>query len=324
MLGPEDILSGVQPFSMILDTTSTGESLNIQDVKTNLFSEFRKFTSQDGESMESYYSRIAKKCKIQLALHAAAQPYSDTYYQAPKPQRSNTTSSSTRQSASTRHKQRCRQTNYNLNLIRHLKKNMIPEQAQSDRGNAKGIDLKIPRPRYKQHNQSRAVLGIKRDNDSAGTQGGETVGSPVLKQGVQLQADQAMARGHGGELINRIGRTLQFYGKDLGAPKCATYNGRSTFANPKYLKIAQSEKPCLYEIQYDTSDHANRFFPNGEETVTLKKESRSKLNKDTVKPYDYTYQNSLYEIFKPPSKTYLDQLERAKEIRKTMWRRNVL
>ncbi|GJR16288.1 retrovirus-related pol polyprotein from transposon TNT 1-94 [Tanacetum coccineum] len=105
------------------------------------------------------------------------------------------------------------------------------------------------------------------------------------------------------------------------APKCATYNGRSTFANPKYLKIAQSEKPCLYEIPYDTSDPANRFCPNGEETVTLEKESRSKLNKDTVKPYDYTYQNSLYEIFKPPSKTYLDQLERAKEVRKTMWRK---
>ncbi|GKB34251.1 putative transposase-associated domain-containing protein, partial [Tanacetum coccineum] len=105
------------------------------------------------------------------------------------------------------------------------------------------------------------------------------------------------------------------------APKCATYNGRSTFANPKYLKIAQSEKPCLYEIPYDTSDPANRFCPNREDTVTLEKESRSKLNKDTVKPYDYTYQNSLYEIFKPPSKTYLDQLERAKEVRKTMWRK---
>ncbi|GJY30432.1 hypothetical protein Tco_0413927 [Tanacetum coccineum] len=87
------------------------------------------------------------------------------------------------------------------------------------------------------------------------------------------------------------------------------------------LKIAQSEKPCLYEIPYDTSDPANRFCPNREDTVTLEKESRSKLNKDTVKPYDYTYQNSLYEIFKPPSKTYLDQLERAKEVRKTMWRK---
>ncbi|GJU03168.1 hypothetical protein Tco_1113506 [Tanacetum coccineum] len=37
-----------------------GKSLNIQDVKTNLFWEFGKFTSHDGESMESYYSRFYK------------------------------------------------------------------------------------------------------------------------------------------------------------------------------------------------------------------------------------------------------------------------
>ncbi|GJU95851.1 hypothetical protein Tco_1320607 [Tanacetum coccineum] len=47
--------------------------------------------------------RIAKSANP-LALLAAAQPYSDNYYQAPKPQRSNATSSSTRPSASTRHK----------------------------------------------------------------------------------------------------------------------------------------------------------------------------------------------------------------------------
>ncbi|GJS72395.1 hypothetical protein Tco_0705236 [Tanacetum coccineum] len=105
------------------------------------------------------------------------------------------------------------------------------------------------------------------------------------------------------------------------SPKCATYNGRPTFANPRYLKIAQSEKPCLYEIPFDTSDPANRFAPNREETMTLDNESRSKLNKDYVKPYDYTKENSLYEIFKAPSLEYLYQLERAKEVRKTMWRK---
>ncbi|GJW42353.1 hypothetical protein Tco_0071152 [Tanacetum coccineum] len=88
------------------------------------------------------------------------------------------------------------------------------------------------------------------------------------------------------------------------APKCATYHGRSTFANPKYCKQAQSNKPCLYQIPYDTSDPANRFAPDGEEIMTLTEESRSKLDKDTVKPYNYTYQNSLYETFKPPSKAH--------------------
>ncbi|GJU09563.1 hypothetical protein Tco_1131959 [Tanacetum coccineum] len=102
------------------------------------------------------------------------------------------------------------------------------------------------------------------------------------------------------------------------APKCSTYNGRPTFANPRYLKKAQSDKPCLYEIPYDTSDPANRFAPDREGTMTLDNESRSKLNKDFVKPYDYTKQNSLYEIFKGPSLEYLYQLERGKEVKKTI------
>ncbi|GKC91403.1 hypothetical protein Tco_1152052 [Tanacetum coccineum] len=98
------------------------------------------------------------------------------------------------------------------------------------------------------------------------------------------------------------------------APKGSTYNGRPTFANPMYLKKAQSEKPCLYEIPYDTSDLANRFSPDREETLTLEQESRSKLNNDLVKPYDYTKQNSLYENFKLPSREYLDQLAHANKV----------
>ncbi|GJX86247.1 hypothetical protein Tco_0337021 [Tanacetum coccineum] len=37
-----------------------GESINVQDLKTNLYWEFGKFTSRDGESLESYYSRFCK------------------------------------------------------------------------------------------------------------------------------------------------------------------------------------------------------------------------------------------------------------------------
>ncbi|GKA82393.1 hypothetical protein Tco_0789141 [Tanacetum coccineum] len=96
------------------------------------------------------------------------------------------------------------------------------------------------------------------------------------------------------------------------APKSSKYNGRPTFANPMYLKKAQSEKSCLYEILYDKDDLANIFSPDREEILSLEQESRSKLNKDEVKPYDYIKQNSLYEIFKPPSKEYLDQLDHAK------------
>ncbi|GJR27070.1 hypothetical protein Tco_1103302 [Tanacetum coccineum] len=106
------------------------------------------------------------------------------------------------------------------------------------------------------------------------------------------------------------------------APKCPTFNGRPTFANPMYLKKAQYEKPCLYEIPYDQSDPANRLVPDREETLTLERESREKLNKDLVKPYDYTKLNSLYENFKLPTQEYQIQLAHANEVRKKMWRKS--
>nr|GEY33873.1 putative reverse transcriptase domain-containing protein [Tanacetum cinerariifolium] len=44
-----------------IERLKQGESINVQDIKTNLYWEFGKFTSQDGESLESYYSRFYKK-----------------------------------------------------------------------------------------------------------------------------------------------------------------------------------------------------------------------------------------------------------------------
>nr|GEU64485.1 retrovirus-related Pol polyprotein from transposon TNT 1-94 [Tanacetum cinerariifolium] len=100
--------------------------------------------------------------------------------------------------------------------------------------------------------------------------------------------------------------------------KVPTYNGRPTFANPRYIKQAQSEIPCLYAFPYDQSTHANRLIPDKEETLALERESRSKLNKDLVHPYDYTALNSLYEIYKPPTQEYEIHLAHANEIRRKM------
>ncbi|GKA35230.1 hypothetical protein Tco_0721721, partial [Tanacetum coccineum] len=43
-----------------IERLKQGESINVQDLETNLYWEFGKFTSQDGETLESYYSRMAK------------------------------------------------------------------------------------------------------------------------------------------------------------------------------------------------------------------------------------------------------------------------
>ncbi|GKC73246.1 retrovirus-related pol polyprotein from transposon TNT 1-94 [Tanacetum coccineum] len=43
-----------------IERLKQGESINVQDLENNLYCEFRKFTSLDGESLESYYSRFYK------------------------------------------------------------------------------------------------------------------------------------------------------------------------------------------------------------------------------------------------------------------------
>ncbi|GJX34833.1 hypothetical protein Tco_0246390 [Tanacetum coccineum] len=554
-----------------IERLQQGESLNVQDVKTNLFWEFGKFTSRDGESMESYYSRFYKlmneltrnnlqvttmqqfqlevndiraeriaKSANPLALIAAAQPYSDNYYQAPKPQRSNATSSSTRPSASTRHKgkeiakpvtpqsesvseedndpEQARRdmdndkrtwqllakylksvkptnikpfellqtpgtrlkilhqaeqgvplqaeqsdwleghrdeeideqeleahysymakdqgvspeesmfywsdigtgtkslmkadqnvvecvnerdalanlianltldTEENKTILKQLKKanasvtqelekcktnldetNSALKEAISCRDsclialqnkqnefekykafNDRTIDYEILQTKL---NETLGLLALK---DIEIKEGLKTKAYEIsvldqkhddlvkkslltksqlegyLKENTKVISDLKVKEDKDIDKMIEMDKQLKFLNEivytrnqsiqtiHMLAPKCSTYNGRPTFANPRYLKKAQSDKPCLYEIPYDTSDPANRFAPDREGTMTLDNESRSKLNKDYVKPYDYTNQNSLYEIFKGPSLEYLYQLERTKEVRKTMWRK---
>ncbi|GJS28969.1 hypothetical protein Tco_0489589 [Tanacetum coccineum] len=144
----------------ILTMLQQGESLNIQDVKTNLFWEFGKFISHDGESMESYYSRfykmmnemirnnltvatmqyqkevneiraerIAKNANT-LTLIVAASPHPHPYYQAPK-QRDSQPITPLSESAS--------------------KEDSDPEQAQRDKDINKNVDTSL---RYKNDNQT--------------------------------------------------------------------------------------------------------------------------------------------------------------------------
>nr|GEW83227.1 hypothetical protein [Tanacetum cinerariifolium] len=44
-----------------IERLKQGESINVQDLKTNMYWEFGKFTSKDGKTLESYYSSIYKR-----------------------------------------------------------------------------------------------------------------------------------------------------------------------------------------------------------------------------------------------------------------------
>ncbi|GJV42002.1 hypothetical protein Tco_1420442 [Tanacetum coccineum] len=96
--------------------------------------------------------------------------------------------------------------------------------------------------------------------------------------------------------------------------------------------LAQELKECKSTLEetnrtrdrYLVALHDKEVELAKEETLTLEQESRSKLNKDIVKPYDYTQQNNLYEIFKPPTREYLDKLAHANEVRKKIWRKSFI
>ncbi|GJV84196.1 hypothetical protein Tco_1524094 [Tanacetum coccineum] len=103
-----------------------------------------RMVKQVSEEVMIFAERIAKSANP-LALLAAAQPYSDTYYQAPKPQRSNATSSSTRQSASTRHKGKEVAKPITPQSESVSKEDSDPEQAQRDQGNQKNFGTPLQR-----------------------------------------------------------------------------------------------------------------------------------------------------------------------------------
>ncbi|GKE74548.1 hypothetical protein Tco_1536589 [Tanacetum coccineum] len=51
------ILGRILILTTLIERLKQGKSINVQDLETKLYWEFGKFTSRDGESLESYYSR---------------------------------------------------------------------------------------------------------------------------------------------------------------------------------------------------------------------------------------------------------------------------
>ncbi|GKF92771.1 hypothetical protein Tco_0279490, partial [Tanacetum coccineum] len=117
-----------------------------------------------------------------LALPAAAQPYSDNYYQAPKPQRSN--APSYMQSSSTRPTQRDKEMQKNLALLaKYFKKLYKPTNNNLRTSSNSRNKTEDTTPRYNNDNQSRQ-FGNQRTKMVAGAR--EIVGSQVVQQtGIQ-------------------------------------------------------------------------------------------------------------------------------------------
>nr|GEZ09109.1 hypothetical protein [Tanacetum cinerariifolium] len=274
-----------------IERLQQGESLNIHDVKTNLFWEFRKFTSHDGESMESYYTRFYKLMNEMI--------------------RNNLTVTTM---------QRDKDMQKNLDLIaKYFKKIYKPTKNNlrtSSNIKNKNVDTTS---RFKNDNQSGQFGNQRMVNVVAAM---ENVGSKVVQQS-GIQCFNCKEYGHFAKEYRKPKRVKDsaYHKEKMLLCKQAEQGVLLQAEQYDYLKQAQSEIPCLYTFPYDQNTHTNRLIPDEEETLALERENRSKLNKDLVHPYDYTKLNSLYEIFKPPTHEYETQLTHANEIRIKMRRK---
>ncbi|GJW82217.1 putative reverse transcriptase domain-containing protein [Tanacetum coccineum] len=75
-------------------------------------------------------------------------------------------------------------------------------------------------------------------------------------------------------------------------------NCKTSFAKPEFLKKAQRANPRLYDIGFYNDNLALMLAHESDETISLEKESRSKLS-DLIRPFDYDQLNNLYDLFVP-------------------------
>nr|GEY88742.1 hypothetical protein [Tanacetum cinerariifolium] len=243
-----------------IERLQQGKSLNIQDVKTNLFWEFGKFTSHDGETTESYYTRFYKLMNemIQnnltvatmqkevnelhaearnanpLALIATAQANQDPYYQTSKSHKSYAPSSKplilTRTYTTTRYKGKEIAKPITPPSKIAFEEDNDPKQAQRDKDMQKNLDLiaKYFKKIYKPTNNNLRTSSNSRNKNV------DTTPRPVVQQS-GIQCFNCKEFGH--------------FAKECRKPKKVT---NSAYHKEKMLLCKQAEQGVTLQAeQYD-------------------------------------------------------------------------
>ncbi|GJR51051.1 hypothetical protein Tco_1401572 [Tanacetum coccineum] len=255
-----------------IERLKQGESINVQDLETNLYWEFGKFTSRDGESLESYYSRFYKmmnelqhqnevneiraerlaRTANPLALVAQQQP---VYHPQNHPTQ-NTQYSSTRSQQSTRNRGKA--------IVTSSAPTYDPEPATINRGTG--------------YDNQRAVNVVEdRENVGALCQHQETIS-------LMSQAKE------GSDWLYKTHEE-----KELDK---SLLENKVKFYKTEFLKKDLKRNPRLYDIGCYNDNLALMLAPESNETICLDKESRSKLS-DIIRPFDYDQLNNLYDLFVP-------------------------
>nr|GEV92118.1 integrase, catalytic region, zinc finger, CCHC-type, peptidase aspartic, catalytic [Tanacetum cinerariifolium] len=324
-----DACQTAQEMREAIERLQQGESLNIQDVKTNSFWEFGKFTPHDGETMESYYTRFYKLMNemIRNNLTVATMQVNVQFLQQLQPEWS-------RFVTIVKQQHKLDEVSYHelFDILKQYQKEVnelhaerLARIANPLSGNQRTVNVAGARERvgslvvqqsgiqcfnYKElEHFTKKFRKPKRVKDSTYHKE-KMLLCKQAEPGVLLQAEQYDWLADTDEEIDEqelevhysyMAKIQEVPTADIGtdsAPLEHVQNeaGYNVFAND----LQHSEQfeyvsnTCL--VKTDDSnvihDSPDILIPDGEETLALERESRSKLNKDLVRPYDYTTLNS--------------------------------
>ncbi|GJT55158.1 hypothetical protein Tco_0990212 [Tanacetum coccineum] len=293
-----------------IERLQQGESLNIQDVKTNLFWEFGQFTSHDGETIESYYIRFYKMMNEMIRnnltvatmqvnravnVSGAREPVGGLVVATVRDTMSPTSSRATDWLADTERRDDEQELEASLQLHGNIfKRPLMIVYFDYDKLERSKMKLRLLAQKEIDIKESLKVKAyeisvVKEKHDELVKQSllTKTHYEGLVKEKTKVITDLKLKEEKDIDKMISMENQLKFLNEivykqsqsiqtiHMLAPKCPTFNGRPTFANPRYLKKAQNEIPCLYVIPHDQSDPANRLVPDREETLTLDNESQN-------------------------------------------------
>ncbi|GJW61406.1 hypothetical protein Tco_0110741 [Tanacetum coccineum] len=262
-----------------IERLKQGESINVQDLETNLYWEFGKFTSRDGESLESYYSRFYKmmnelvrnqchvtnhQVNVQFLLQLQPewqrnlQTYHTTFELHQTPVRANQDKSPRINRGSGKDNQRAVNVagaRENVELEAH---NMIQAQLQEQK----------PEINFLESSKQRELVDKLK---------GEIEDFKTKNKSLES------SNNHFKEANNELSKTNQLMFKDLKKFQAEL---------DKYNDVNYASKGCYND------NLALMLAPDSDETIRLEKERRSKLS-DLIRPFDYDQLNNLYDLFVP-------------------------